>query len=160
MEAENIIARKRKIQSFAAVYSGLILLSLFFCYWGFIKVPKTYHEDRVIRTSQLTDFLKQTQEVKQLTLQIQDSPDVKQSSVVAYYEWVNKLKSNYSSKIFVNVLDSYLKQTDDTQNRRNKDTTLVSLEKTYITIKGQNEQLLAENLRLQAELSEKKAQTK
>ncbi|MCF0075107.1 hypothetical protein LZD49_31775 [Dyadobacter sp. CY261] len=157
MEAENIDFRKKKILAFAKVYTGFIFVCILLAYWSFHKIPDVYRRDRTSATSYLSGFLKKSAEVQELTLQIRNKPDVKQSSVVAYYEWVGQLKENYPRKIFVNVLDSYLRQTDDILNKSDKDSVLTALQKNYQLLKSQNIQLTADNMSLNTQLAEKKA---
>ena len=160
MEAENIDFRKKKILSFAKIYIGFIILCILIAYWSFHKIPHVYRQDRTLTTSYLSGFLKKSAEVQELSTQIRDTPDVKQSSIVAYYEWVGQLKESYPRKVFVNVLDSYLKQTDEFLNKTDEDSVLTALGKSYRLLKSQNVQLTADNMDLNTQLSEKKLLTK
>lgn len=160
MKAENIDLRKKKILSFAKVYVGFIILCLVIAYWSFHKIPNVYHHDRALTTSYLSGFLKKSEEVKELSIQIRNTPDVKQSSVIAYYQWVAQVKESYPRKIFVNVLDGYLKQTNHFLNKTDEDSLLTALGKTYKLLKSQNLQLTSDNMELNTQLSEKKLQSK
>ncbi len=83
--------------------------------------------------------------------------EVKQSSVIAYYEWVGQVKDTYRRKVLVKVLDVYLIQTDEILNKSEKDIVLIALEKDYRVLKNQKAMLTNDNALLSSQLTEKKA---
>lgn len=160
MKAENVDYRKKQIQAFATIFAGFVFLCILIAYWSFHKIPDVYRQDRMLTTAYLSGFLKKSAEVQELSIEIRNTPDVKQSSVVAYYEWVGQLKETYPRKIFVNVLDSYLKQTSEVLDKTGGDSLLTALGKSYKLLKSQNLQLATDNMELNLQLSEKKLQIK
>lgn len=157
MQAENTDIRAQKIRQFIIIYIVFILTCSFFFYWAFIRIPAVYQRDRTLTAARLNEFLSNTAKADALAVQIQSKANVRQKSMIAFYEWMNGLKEAYPQPLFHSVLDSYLKRVDDIENSRQKDTSFLDLEQRYKIIKAETNALLAQNAALKQELAQKKA---
>lgn len=156
MQPENTDIRAQKIRQFILTYIVFILICLFFFYWAFFRIPAVYQHDRTLAVTRLNAFLNNTAKADALVVQIQSKTNIRQKSMVDFYEWINALKEAYPQPFFQCVLNSYLKRVDEIENARQKDTSLLGLEQRYKTIKAETTALLAQNAALKQELAEKK----
>lgn len=158
IQAENTDIRAQKIRQFIITNIGFILICSFFFYWALVRIPAVYQHDRTLTAARLNEFLSNTAKADTLVTQIQSTSNIRQKSMVDFYEWMNALKESYPQPLFQCVLDSYLKRVDEIENARQRDTSLLSLEQRYQTIKAETTALLAQNAALKQELAQKKAQ--
>ena len=158
MQAENLLLRQQKTRLF--VYTFLLFLLLYgvFFYWGFKRVPEIYLKQQALSATQAAGFVKATTEADTIVWQIQAKPNVKQESVVAFYEWMNTLKTLHTRPLCQVVLDGYIKRVIDVEKTRQKDTLGLVLQKQYNQIKAETAALMSQNTQLKQELAERKAQ--
>lgn len=157
MQAENTDIRTQKIRQFIITYIVFILICSFFFYWAFVRIPAVYQRDRTLTAARMKEFLSNTAKADALVIQIQSKSNIRQKSMLAFYEWMNALKESYPQPLFQCVLNSYLKRVDDIENSRQRDTSLLSLEQRYQTLKAETAALHAQNAALKQELAQKKA---
>lgn len=158
MQAENIDIRTNKIHQFIIIYFVFILLCSFFFYWAFVKIPKAYQNEQALTSAKLNEFLENTAKVDTLVLQIQTKENVKEKSIIAFYEWMNTLKSNYPNPLYQSVLNSYLMRVSDIQSARQKDTSLLKLRQQFKLLKAETSELLIQNNTLKQQLTQRKSQ--
>ena len=158
MKAENIDIRTQKIRQFIIIYLVFILLCCLFFYWAFVKIPKAYQKEQALASLKLNEFLENTAKVNTLVLQIQTKENVKEKSMIAFYEWMNTLKSTYPTPLYQSVLNSYLMRVSDIQGARQKDTSLLKLRQQYELIKAETSELLIQNSTLKQQLTQRKSQ--
>lgn len=157
MQAENLNIRQQTIRQFIVTFIGFILLCVFFFYWTFKKIPAVYEENQSLTTTQTMVFLNNISKTDTLVWQIQTKPNVKEESMVAFYEWMSQLKETYPSAFHHSVLDNYLKRVVEIEETRQKDTSLLLLQQQYSIIKNETAELIAQNQLFKQELEQKKA---
>jgi len=157
MQPENLATRQHKIRLFAAIYASFLLLIAFFSYWSLVRIPVIQRQQEFLTRTKISEFRQRIRQADTLAQQIQAQHRVRESSMLAFYEWMNEQKADYPRAYQQLVLDAYVQRVTEIERSRRADTTLAVLQQQYQALRDENAGLSKEKERLEEELEGKKA---